>query len=183
MIGENVIFKGEIIFDFRGGGSGEIYVENGCELHNVTMATNGKKSKIRIRESSKWKGFLLSHGENAQIDIGKKSTSIDSFILARDANVTIGERCLFSRDVEIRSSDSHKIYSKGTKERLNLPSDVKVGDHVWIAANSIISKGAEVPSESVVGAMSFVNKKFTDENVILVGAPAKVVKKDIEWER
>jgi len=181
-IGDGVILKGSIVFDFRSKKTNITIGEN-TELHNVTIATNGLGSKVELGSDCKWKGFLLSHGKNSSLIIGKESTSIETFILARDGNVNIGERCLFSRNVEIRTSDSHKIYKKDTKEQINLSADVVIGDHVWIAANSVVSKGAIVSDNSVIGAMSFVNKKFLDSNVILAGAPAKIIKADIDWER
>ena len=47
----------------------------------------------------------------------------------------------------------------------------------------MILKGSEIPSGSVVGAMSMVNKKFEEENILIAGAPAEKIRSDIEWCR
>jgi acetyltransferase-like isoleucine patch superfamily enzyme len=180
----DLIVKGKVVFDFRKGSRGaKILVGDGTELHNVEMAINGMGGCIEIGQNCKWKGFILCHGKGNYITIGKESTSIQSFIVARGEPVVIGGRCLFSREVEIRSSDSHKIYLKGTRDKINKCAPVVIGDHVWVGARSILSKGAKVASDSVVGAMSFVNREFESSNVVLAGAPAKIVKSGIEWER
>lgn len=90
---------------------------------------------------------------------------------------------MFSRDIEIRSSDTHKIFINDEVDYYNKPQEVFIGDHVWIGAKSFVSKGSKIPNGCIVGAMAFVNKSFQKENCLLVGVPAKVVKENVRWER
>ncbi len=90
---------------------------------------------------------------------------------------------MFSREVEIRSTDVHKIYCLDSGELLNPASPISIADRVWLAARTIVSKGAMIPSGCVVGAGAFVNKQFTQKNAIIAGIPAKVVKSNIRWQR
>lgn len=122
-------------------------------------------------------------GDNREVIIGDNSTSGSTYILSRHANVYIGQDCMLSREIEIRSSDVHKIYDKDTNKRINHASDVIIADNVWIAARFIISKGSTIPKGSVIGAASFVNKMFNEEHCVIAGSPAKVVKRNIRWER
>ncbi|MBR4891899.1 MAG: hypothetical protein IKZ34_01820 [Alphaproteobacteria bacterium] len=46
-----------------------------------------------------------------------------------------------------------------------------------------ILKGTKIPDNCIVGARSLVNKKFDEPNVILVGIPAVIKKRGIQWER
>ena len=103
--------------------------------------------------------------------------------MARDANVHIGSDCMLSRKIEIRSSDVHKIYDRDNGKRLNPAGDIIISNHVWIAAKAILSKGVRISSGSIIGAASFVNKTFTEDNVIIAGSPAKIVKRNIRWKR
>ena len=44
-------------------------------------------------------------------------------------------------------------------------------------------KGTEIESGCVIGAGSVVtNHTETDKNCILIGAPARITKRDIEWK-
>jgi acetyltransferase-like isoleucine patch superfamily enzyme len=90
---------------------------------------------------------------------------------------------MFSRKIEVRTTDAHSVVDRQTRRRLNPASSVTIGDHVWVGLGAVINKGSSVPADSVVGAMSFVNRSFEEEGVILAGIPAKVIRTGITWNR
>jgi len=97
--------------------------------------------------------------------------------------VFIGNNCMFGTRVLLRPSDGHIIYDINTGELLNKGEDIIIGNHVWSGVNSVFLKGAKVSDNSVVGANTLVNKKFNEENVILAGVPARIVKHSVNWDR
>ena len=44
-------------------------------------------------------------------------------------------------------------------------------------------KGAKIPNNCIVGANSLVNKEFFEENCLIAGTPAKIIKKGVNWSR
>ena len=92
-------------------------------------------------------------------------------------HIEIGKRCSISDNVSIADSDSHCI--DGNKEKVAAP--VIIGDHVWIGKNATILKGVTIGSGAVVGAGSLVTKDVPD-NTVVVGNPAKPIKKIDNWE-
>ena len=60
---------------------------------------------------------------------------------------------------------------------------VNIGKHVWIAPNTKIMKGSVIPDGCIIGSDTTIAKEFSIENSLIVGRPAKVVKKDIFWTR
>jgi len=46
-----------------------------------------------------------------------------------------------------------------------------------------IFKGAKVSDNSIVGANSVINKKFVEENVVIAGNPAKIIKRGVNWDK
>ena len=96
--------------------------------------------------------------------------------------LVIGKRAQFGKELTIRTSDGHSIYNAGEELPYNEPQDVIIGDDVWIAQRVTLIKGAQIPSNCVVGACSLVNKKFEEEGCIIAGNPAKVIKRNIRWE-
>ena len=182
--GKGFVSKGLCTIDFWRESSGNtIIFGNNFEAKNLIIRFKGNNSKLIIGDDVKWSGYILIVGNNREVIIGNNSTSKEVYILARDADVTIGHDCMLSRQIEIRSSDVHKIYNLDTRERMNKASNVTIGNSVWIAAKATISKGAVIQNGCVVGAASFVNKAFTEENVVIAGSPAKIVKRNIYWER
>ena len=124
-------------------------------------------------------------GNNMRITIGSHTTFTRNcnFTCQEDGmSITVGEDCMFSNTIVVRTSDSHKMYNVETGERINPPKDVRIGNHVWIAPNSKVMKGASIGDGSIVGSNTMVTKPMP-ENSLIVGMPAKVVKQGVSWSR
>lgn len=93
----------------------------------------------------------------------------------------MGKNVYIAKDAIIRASDGHTLIDNTTGEAINEPEDVIIGDNVWITSRCTILKGSKIPSNSIVGACSLVNKKFTEENILIAGSPAKIIKKNVTW--
>ena len=68
------------------------------------------------------------------------------------------------------------------KKRLNNAESIDIGDHVWIGSDVIVLKGSKISGGSVVGLRSLVKGKV-EKNVLVVGSPARQIRKNIEWKR
>ena len=100
------------------------------------------------------------------------------------SKLTIGKNCMFSSDIIIMTADGHPIYDKDTNEYINPEGEiVEIGDHVWVGRRVTINKRAKIPSNSVVGLNSFVLHPFSEENIVIAGNPAKIIKRNIRWQR
>lgn len=96
--------------------------------------------------------------------------------------VSIGEECMISFDVDIRNSDAHSIIDKCTKTRVNHATDIVIGNRVWISAHTQILKNSVINENSIIGARTVVSGEVPS-NVVTVGIPAKVRKKNVYWLR
>lgn len=54
---------------------------------------------------------------------------------------------------------------------------VKIGSYCWLGMHSVILPGVELGDFTIVGAGSIVTKSFPDGYCVLVGNPAKIVRK------
>ena len=95
-------------------------------------------------------------------------------------NIKVGDNCLFSSEIVIRSGDSHSVINSEGK-RSNHAKDVTIRNHVWVGFRALITKGALIQENSVVGTGAIVTDVFEEGNVVLAGVPAKIVKRDINW--
>lgn len=176
--------RGLVTFHFdRGGHGNRIVVGEGATLSGLRIRFVGNDSRVVIGAGCTWRGYILVYGNRRTVTIGDRSTAIDVFIVCRDADVTIGSGCMFSRGIEVRATDVHGIYDRETGARLNPPAPVVVGDRVWVAANTTLSKGTVIREDSVVGAMSFLNRAYDEPNVVIAGAPGRIVRRNITWRR
>lgn len=96
-------------------------------------------------------------------------------------DILIGDDAKWSWNIYIKSDDTHPVFDINTGECLNKSTQIIIGKHVWIGMNVTVLKNSVIRDNSVIGACSVVAKKFTEENVCIVGNPAKIVKKNINW--
>ena len=164
-----------------------ISIGHGTSLNHLFVRINGSNNTIIIDENCVIgpKCSFWLEGDNNTIHIGSNTTftkSIHLCVQENDMSIMIGNDCMFSNNIIIRTSDSHPIYDKNTKQRINHPQSVIIGNHVWIAPDSKIMKGVEIGDNSIIGSNTFVTKN-TGENVLAVGIPAKEIKNEIFWTR
>lgn len=57
-----------------------------------------------------------------------------------------------------------------------------IGNNVYIGPGAKIYGDIIIPSNTIIGANSVVNKSFDKENIAIAGIPAKIVKENIEIE-
>lgn len=135
-------------------------------IHFEGKTKIGKGSKISVEGE-------LTLGENFHISAG-------GTILSRK-KIIIGKNCLMAWDSLITDADHHHILSQNG-DIINPASSVRIGDHVWIGARTMILKGCEIANDSVIGAQSLVTGRFTENNLLIAGNPAKIVKKNVFWK-
>ena len=170
-------------FQFLGGGGNEVVIHPNANLRNVFLEFLGKDSKVYIGENVSMQGQWCL-GVGCTINIGSKTTSTNPVYItvAEHTTLSIGEDCMFATNNQIRTDDAHPIYDVHTGKRLNISKDVTIGDRVWVAYGATIWGGAKIGSGSIVGAFSVVKKHFPN-NCVIAGVPAKVIRKDVFWER
>ena len=171
------------------GNGNSVVICGGSDFRGAEFTINGNGSHIKIGSgndfSSGYDVFCVS-GDGSQISVGERNLfAWGNHNLTAEGGTTlfVGDDCLFSNDIYVRTSDSHSIISLATGKKLNSEKDVSIGNHVWIAPCVKILKGASIQDGSVVGTGAVVTSAFSDKNVVIAGVPAKVVKKNIRWEK
>ncbi|MBJ3774841.1 acyltransferase [Acuticoccus mangrovi] len=147
---------------------------------------------ITIRHSNSYleigEGCLLQGvigiAQGATVIIGREVTAQQIAITAQEGRrITIGDRCMFGRNVHIRNSDAHPIFDVATRQQINPAADTHIGDHVWGAHSTTFLKGSRIGMNSVVGTHATVSAGEYPDGALLVGSPANVVRTGIIWDR
>jgi len=149
----------------------------------LSIVVNQGGSRLTIGEDCLLEGSIgMSQG--GSVIIGRAVSAQQFAISSQEGRlITIGDHCMFGRNVQIRNSDAHPIFDLATRRRINPAADTHIAAHVWGAHNSSFLKGCRVGMNSVVGANSAVLAGDYPEGAILVGAPAKVIRTGIIWDR
>ncbi len=90
----------------------------------------------------------------------------------------IGDNCAISWNCQFLDEDFHEIKYQGKKET---PEEIIIGNKVWIGSNVCVYKGTFIPNGCVIASNSVVKGGFEEENVLIAGNPAKVIKRNISW--
>lgn len=183
--GNSIEFKGlidkDIIVTFKGNNN-KLVIEEGFKTAKLTVAFDCNNATCLIGKNT-FRGFIRI-GEDCEVCIGSGVTCTDNAYIstAENSRVEIGDDCMLATAVQIRADDAHPIFSVETGQRINMPSSIIIRDHVWIGARSTLLGGTYIGEGSVIGFGSIVKGEFPN-NCILTGTPARVVRKDIAWER
>ena len=161
-------------------------IKKNVSIRNSTFNINGSNNLVEIHEGVKIKDVTFwIEGDNNRIIVGAFTTFHGKCQLAacEGTKIQIGDDCMFSHDIYVRTTDSHSIVNMDGN-RINHAKDITIGNHVWIGMQSLILKGAVIPDNCVVGARSVISRsKEYVNNSILIGNPAKIIKTGINWDR
>lgn len=160
----------------------QIELSKGNRIRYCDISLQGKNNRLYLAPGANLKGVCIEiDGENCSLTIGSDCVIGEGTYLSCRGNntqLTIGNLCMFSRNVKVMTSDGHDIKQKNTV--INPNSSVHIGNHVWLADNSVILKNTAVGNGAIVGINAVVTKNVP-ENSIAAGNPAKIIKQDITW--
>lgn len=196
---DKIILKS--ISSYKDANNNEVICEE--EILTCKVVFIGKNNKLTVEKGSKIEGSIFFDcdngvcnigknrfkgtvrvGQDCRVDIEKQVTCTNPCLIttAEGISVTIGEDCMLASEIQIRADDGHPIFDICTGKRVNMPNSVSIGPHSWIGGRVAILSGAEIGEGSVIGFGSVVKGKLPN-NCVAAGVPAKIIRKDIAWER
>jgi len=180
----NISFlKGETRFTAEGKGS-RIIVGSGSSFEGSAIQINGSDCTVVIGERCRIRGLkIIVRRSNSVVVIGAGTTWESGAIISESGNiVAIGNDCMMSNGVLLRTSDGHTIFDSATQQAINLPADVFIGSHVWLGNSSRVNKGTWIGSGSILGQGAIASGKLNN-NSIYAGVPATMKRSNIVWSR
>lgn len=185
-VGENVVLRGEI-----SGRGNVIRIGATRNPQQITIKIYGNGNRITIGNRSLMQSLVVEvgsrrwHSSRSELSIGSYFSigSKGRFLLPNSGNVIrIGDNCMFSKSVQLRGGEyPHMVFDRNTGAFLDESDGIFIGDHAWIGESVFIAKAVTIPRDCIVGAHSVVTKRFEDENAVIAGNPAKVVKRGVQW--
>ena len=168
------------------GSNNRIIVSPQALVKNTLIKVTGDNNTIYIRENAFISGAELWIEDNGCIlDIGAKTFVGPSHLAVTENNskLIIGENCMLSSHINVRTGDSHSIIdvSEGKYQRINPAKDILIGNHVWIGEGAKILKGVVLGEDVIVSTGAIVTSSF-ENNVLVGGVPAKVLKQGVSWD-
>ncbi len=192
------------LIDLRGDATGNrFFIDHEfAYTHIPAIEIHGTGHLIYMGRGCNMRGIVRFHGEGAQAWLfgGGRFAELDATIYdggklvwGRDSGtygmrvwvhggkaLVVGEDCLFSGNIEIRTSDHHSIVDLASGEQVNHPADVVIGRHVWIAPSVMIQKGVTIGDGSIIGTGAVVTSHIPHAES-WAGVPARRISSQVSW--
>ncbi len=165
-------------------------------VHNVVIAIG---SEMRLFRS------LLIGGDDATVFIdqdvkltagemycGAQSTVVlhgpvtatrCAIIDARNGgSIVAGPDQLWAANVYVATDDMHRLEDRTTGARINpFGAHIRIGSHVWLGRDAVITGHCDVGDGVVVGHLSLVRGQKIADHAAVAGVPARVVRENVGW--
>lgn len=142
-------------------GVGEVRLDCSAYIGNLNWISGFPKNMISGH-------FADQHARSPKLVIGEHSAITNRHLIDCTDTVSIGK---FSTVAGFRSQIlTHSISIAESRQR---SGTVVIGDYTFVGTGSIILPGSSLPSFSVLGAGSMLNKNYTEEYKLYGGVPAR----------
>lgn len=166
-------------------GKGNVLVcEPGVKLQNSHIRFLGDHSVVYLGSNRHTYFLSLNLYNDTVFHMGRNNyiNGTLNVILSEQKHCFIGDDCLFSFGIWLRTADPHLVYDSDTRQRTNPSKSIFIGDHVWIGQAAMLLKGTQIDSGSIIGAMSLVAGKKIPHNESWGGVPCRKLSGNLFWE-
>ena len=138
--------------------------------------------KVVFSGNAKFSNGIVIYVNKGIIEFGINFSCNKNCFISSDYKVKFGNEVLLGWNVNIRDSDGHEIIYLNENEKKK-EKDVEIGNHVWICSNVDILKNSKIGNDCIVGYKSLVTNIMVDNNKLIAGIPAKIIKNNVNWEK
>lgn len=122
--------------------------------------------------------FSKFKASDGPLELGRRcGFATGCFISTGEKGIIIGDNLVCGPNVVITASNYiHDRLDVHIEDQGHTSKGVRIGNNVWIGANSVILDGSVLGDNTIVVANSMVNRRYP-ANAIIQGSPAKVILK------
>lgn len=141
---------------------------------NVVLDARGAEASIELGDGVLISRNTILRARNGRIAIGAGSDIGANGLLATDSRLEMGRDVLIAAYVYVTAGGNHRyddISRPIIRQGFTSKGGVRIGDDVWIGAQSTVLDGVAIGTGCVVGAHSLVNRSLAERSVAW-GVPA-----------
>lgn len=181
----DVVFDKNISVIFRGRGN-KLVIAQGAKIGKMSASFDGDNGLLEIGNNTSVGASLwaIRVGQDSTVSIGNNVSTTGPCVISavEGTSVVVGDDVMIASGIQLRADDGHGIYDVSSLKRVNLSESIIIKNHVWLAFEAVVLAGVTIGEGSVIGFRSLVTKDVPN-NSIAAGVPARVVRKNIAWER
>lgn len=153
-----------------------------CDRHSTSQIIVSPQGRIVFKgDAHLGKGTKIYVGKDAELILG------NNFAISSCSQINCFKKIIFGNDIQfswdclVMDSDTHQIMGQQDVV-INEDKEIRFENKIWIGCRVIILKGALIPSNCIIGAGSIVTGTDFKYGTIILGNPAKSVKKISGWK-
>ncbi|PFM78977.1 maltose O-acetyltransferase [Bacillus sp. AFS077874] len=133
-----------------------------------TEVVVGKNAQLALGKMVKARsGVKINVRSNAEVKIGEETFFNHGCMIICHEKISIGNNVQFGPNVYVYDHDHDFRVQDGLKSKKFKTSSVKIGNNVWIGANSVILRGTVIGDNCVVGAGCVIKGNYPDNTLIV----------------
>jgi len=187
--GNEIVYDGPLIETARikfTGANNRLVIADTARIGDLIVDFDCDNGECAIGASKGVPAFsgAIRVGQDSQVEIGANvsATSTVAMSATEGSSIHIGDDVMFASENQVRADDGHPIFDVTSGRRVNVSRSIHIGNHVWLGRGSVVLGGSHVGDGSVLGFNTVLKGKVPN-NCVAVGSPAKVVRRNIAWER
>ena len=151
---------------------------NTCQItdfryHRTTLNIRGRLDLLG--ECAIGAGSSVEVSETGTLTLGDHFNMGPRSLVICNHRITFGREVLTSWQCTFMDTDQHQLVDcEGHCSNEDRP--IVFGDNVWCGCNVIVTKGTRICSNVTIGAGSCVHGVFDEEQTVIAGNPARVVR-------
>ena len=152
-----------------------------CREYNTTTEDESAEKEALLKQLLGTKPPHICIESRFQCDYGYNIHFGDNFysnfnlVILDVCEVRIGKNCMIAPGVSICTA-THPLDAATRNSGIEFGKPIYIGDNVWIGAHAVINPGVTLGDNVVVASGAVVTKSFED-NVVIAGVPAKILRR------
>lgn len=126
---------------------------------------------------------VFQAGRANKLTVGRRTVINGAKIwLGNGSALHIGNDCMLSYEIMIRTTDGHAIMDNATGAIINHQRNACIiGNHCWLGLRTIVNKNAQIPDNTIVASGTVLTGKFVNQHTIIAGNPGRVIRTDVSF--
>ena len=139
-----------------------------CMISPFSEISMDYGAKLSVGKGLKMRdGAKLRVRKGGNCTIGKSVAIGSGSIVTCHEKITIGSRVQLAPNVQIYDHDHDFRAAGGISAKKFNTSPIKIGDDVWIGANTVILRGTVIGDRSVIGAGCVLKGEYPNDSIIV----------------
>ncbi len=121
-------------------------------------------------------------GSSIVLNSGVVGTSRPQIDARNGGTIVTEPEQLWAAGVYIATDDMHRLEEVATGMRINpFGAHIRLGRHVWLGRDAIVTGHVEIGDGAVVGMRSLVRNQKVPAATAVAGTPARVIREGVTW--